>query len=196
MPNSVRFVTTNGTQLSRFPNILDLLVETKTELEISLHNENLLEQIEHDIDRFIIEPLASREPMFFPVEVENWQRQYENIRAEHWPDCNHPNEFANLPAGVQEECVEKKLSYDEFVETSSVKPEQLYRLLDKHLVFHQSSLKFDEITKKMSLHNSDPEKAIAICDMKHCHHMIDGKVFINADLLEPGPSLCSSFRLT
>lgn len=43
--------------------------------------------------------------------------------------------------------------------------------------FKESTLRYDKINNTVSLHDSNPELAFAVCDFKKCHHFIKGKLY-------------------
>ena len=46
----------------------------------------------------------NRDPAYDLRNLEAWRRSYENIRDVSWPDCDTPEDFADLPKDIQHEC--------------------------------------------------------------------------------------------
>jgi organic radical activating enzyme len=50
-------------------------------------------------------------------------------------------------------------------------------IVENQWIFSTSGVKFNTDLQKYNLHDSDPEKAHAVCVMKKCHSMIKGKLY-------------------
>jgi hypothetical protein len=182
-PDSKINVITNGTQLHRWPELYSAVEKLKDQVTItvSIHGLNLKEKIYQDVYKWLQGPITER----YLTEVVDpglWKKSYDVIRDPSWPDCNTPEEFVNLPEAIQRECKEEhQVSLEKWqteiypvqlIDANGVKVE-----LSMSHYFNESTVRFDPLTKELTLHNSDPVKALEVCYSKTCHHFIEGKLY-------------------
>jgi organic radical activating enzyme len=176
-------IITNGTQLSRWPNLYEELLthRDKVNVKVNWHNETELDQLFGSLEQFLVGPIIKK--TVIPINVYVWRECYQAVKDPTWPECPTPSDFKNLSPSIQTECIDihgldsKSWTdvtdkYILWTDANGIKIKIRYAW---H--FHSSALKLDSVTGKLSLHNSDPEKAMAVCDFKTCHHFIAGKLY-------------------
>lgn len=180
-PNSKIRIITNGTQMSRWPDLYKQIEKHKDRvlLDISIHGFDLREEIMKNVLSFLKGPIK-KEFVKNDHVLSLWKKSYAEIKDESWPECNTPAEFDSLPVHIQEECIrDHSFSRSQweitvyetlYTDTNGVKAE--VRMSN---YFNESSVIFND--GKLRLQNSDPEKAISVCYSKKCHHFIDGKLY-------------------
>lgn len=171
---------TNGTQLKRHKDLYSLLIKTNLLLKVSLHTENS-QPIIQDILDLLVHPVKVTFVEDDVEHVELWTTTYNNVKAESWPECNHWNDFKSLPIEIQKECIEDfnfgdEIFKDEYLDRIYTDRNGVKIELNQYKHFHESAVIVDN-DKNIKLHNSDPNKAIDVCDMRHCHHFMDGKLY-------------------
>lgn len=184
-PNNTISIVTNGTQFNRWPTLYQEIAQYKgrVNIELSHHNRETMSTAIAEIKNFLQGPITV-------TSVDNdknlWRENYERIRDIHWPDCPNPIDFVNLPIHVQKECREiHKFSPEYWVENGGKETyETRYTdlagvnvLLCAQWTFDNSTLQFDESTHTLKLHQSNPEKAINVCNFRNCHRFHRGKLY-------------------
>jgi organic radical activating enzyme len=171
-------IATNGNRLSKSQDVIKAMIENNVRLRLSIHSLDLHKKIMKDLDEILVKPVQ-RNIEYLPHNILAWQKTYASIKADGWPQCNHPNDFDNLPINIQKECSEmfgfSRLHFENY--------EALNELVDANgLVvdifwytnFHEAALIYDQ--GKFKLRNNDPSKAVKNCDQKFCHSFKDGKL--------------------
>ena len=175
-------IITNGTQFGRWPNLYEELLKhgSKVSVEVNWHNETELDQLHKSLEQFLVGPIVKT--TVTPMDV--WKERYQIVKDSSWPECPTPVDFANLPGEIQRECIDVHGLDPKYWTANDTSKYILW--VDANGVaikirfawhFHASALKFDNNTGRLSLHNSDPVKAMAVCDFKTCHHFISGKLY-------------------
>ena len=171
-PNSQINIITNGTQLDRWPELYDILINNKERvlLRISLHGHQLKASITESLHKFFQGLVTkSYDPNFFPDG--KWKDMWEIIRGPDWPDCSSSEEFISMPQWIQDECeMQHDLGPVKWQDENGV---TVIVTMDNRFV--ESAVKLE--LGKVSLHNSDPEKAVKICGAKFCHHFVRGQLY-------------------
>jgi hypothetical protein len=198
-PNSFIRISTNGTQLDRWPELYDILEksEGRIYLEVNQHGVDLEDTVEKNVRSFLKGQLTTS----FTTNWQwrrRWQEQWASIRDASWPDIDDPEQFNTLPPHIQEEFKRCCPDFDPatFKETHgnkhcspSVKSDSI-PLQDDHGViiekqmsniFMDIALVFDPASKKLSLHDSVPQEAMDVCGFRICH------VFSRGQLHKCGP---------
>ena len=165
-------IITNGTQIHRWPELYNILTKYQGQiwLEINVHSPDQYANMVAWADGFL---QGGRRSWHNHI----WQQSYNHIKDSSWPHCDGPESFDLLPELIRTECqhrgLDKKLANSEF-----------YDVIDDNLVrvavcrawkFYPSAVKFDG--ERLTLHSSDPEKAMAACLFKPCHHFIQGALY-------------------
>lgn len=181
-PRSDVVILTNGTQFSRWPNLYQELSKqsSKVEIEINWHNEEELDQLYSSLEQFLVGPIVKKTQR----PIDTWNEKYQAVKDSSWPECPTPNDFKNLSLSIQTECIDVHgldpkfwadaldYTYATWTDANGVRVQ-----IKRAWHFHESAVKIDSATGHLSLHNSDPEKAMSVCDFKTCHHFIAGKLY-------------------
>lgn len=166
-------IITNGTQLDRWPELYEVMKRYRGQIwmEINVHRADEYD----DTVRWVQEQFLQGQHRTWHDHV--WQQSYERIRDPSWPDCDGPKSFDLLPEHIRLECEQHGLSKTLGNATS-------HDIVDSNLVrvavcrswkFYPSAVRFDG--EKLTLHSSDPVKAMEACMFKPCHHFIRGALY-------------------
>jgi len=171
-PSSSIVIITNGTQLSRWPDLYDLLYQYRDRmlLEINCHNIDTKKTLTESIREFLgdctVRSISQKDVGLV------WRAH-----------CPTPDHFERLPDLVKQQCLEQhhtspEIWYQEvcrglrFSNNDGVVCE--LRMID---AFRQSAVIYDARSHALTLHNNDPAKAMSVCSFKKCHHIIKGKLY-------------------
>jgi hypothetical protein len=172
-PNvSTYSIATNGTYLNTCPDLYQLLKKYKFKLVISGHNaKNVINEIK-SIEKFFPTPPVHN----LAINSDQWKSRYHQSKQLHWPDLVDIDDFFNLPESIQHEAIYPH----------AVHPWQLFQssFTDGHvevtfrpiLYFYQSPLIYNSNTNSLTMHNSDPVKAMHSCYFKNCPAFVRGKL--------------------
>jgi Radical SAM superfamily/4Fe-4S single cluster domain len=178
-------INTNGSMLSKSDKEFYASIAKHAdlwEIHIGLHHVN---KKQHWIDvatSWLEGPIdITRTPLSdIPNFLEGWNSSYAKIKGMDWPNTVTVEEWYLLPDNIKDECVNLHRFSPEILVDSTAS----YILKDVNGVtvlvqfnnfFHQSALIRDN-NNKVKLHNSDVDKAHAICDAKICHTFSKGKL--------------------
>lgn len=180
-PKSEITLVTNGTHMDKVKNISNDLRKYSVNLKISFHDRILASKTLADLDSILERPISITYK-FREHNIRSWQKTYDNIRGIDWPDCDTPYDFPSLPIHIQEECtMDFDFNYEKFLEfeASRIIVDSLGLQIETNWYdhFHESAVKFDKESNKITLHDSDPVKAVGICDQKFCHNFNNGKLY-------------------
>jgi len=82
----------------------DVAHNFKKLLELAVQN---LENIQHIINKYELNSTPETLLPLYDLHVhKQWKNWYSRVRDPSWPDCNDERDFANLPAWIQQECIE------------------------------------------------------------------------------------------
>jgi len=179
-PKAKIVIASNGTYMSKVKEMIEDLRISNINLRLSFHNKTLAAKTLADLDA-ILEAPVSTAYIFRDYHLVSWKKTYEKIKGYGWPDCPTPYDFSSLPQDIQDEChIDFDLSYDSWLDCVAsryiVDAKGLNIEINWYDNFHDSAIKFDRDSNKISLHDSDPIKAVEICDSKSCHTITDGKL--------------------
>lgn len=194
-------ILTNGHCFDRWPTLYDVLLKYQGRVTISIsgHNEHRKEEEIGFIKKFLrgkIKETKGHEKLFRSWE---WKKQYNAIKDPSWPDVTSVEDYYKLPDHIRQEIeevhkvkIDDYLIYDEPVEYYEVYVDEnnIRVAWAQHDKFGNIPLEFDPETQKMTLHESDPDKAVSICHGGGCSHIKDGKYYkcsvvsVLPDLLE------------
>ena len=181
-PNTALRVITNGSTLNKTRGLYDTLLkhEGRVSLEISLHDNTRFSEFYNELYKFLgPNPAVNYES--FDGMNEIWKDEYNKIRASHWPDCDTPAEYINLPGLIRVE-LEKIHNFhnnnNEFFNQHCIKnvvdDNNIKAQVRNGWYFHKSPL--TENNGSFTVLDSDPDKAIDVCYAKKCHHFVKGKL--------------------
>lgn len=178
-PNTTIFVTSNGNRLKNSHSVIEVMRANKVNLRVSIHSKDLNDSVKVELDKILVKPVQ-KIVEYLPHNLDAWKQTYNKIKADDWPDCNHPNDFELLPIHIQNECTEVfsfgKEYFDAFEASTTLIDDTGFLVeLNWYTQFHESALKYVE--GKFELLSNDPDKAISICDQKYCHTFKDGKLY-------------------
>jgi hypothetical protein len=180
-PNSKICVITNGTQIGKIKNLYNILtgVNNQIVLEINCHNLDVKHIYEQQIEEMLGEECEKKYVSFDNWKY--WRKSYNAVKDESWPECPTPDDFYALPQRIQDECVNDfDISPDKFrlkQQSILIKNNDLKVTIIPAASFNNSTLIYENTTQTLSLHKSDPAKAMEVCYFKKCHHFIDGKLY-------------------
>ena len=186
-PNSTGEFVTNGYFLqSNNQNFYEafLLSNGKVSLGISVHNKNRVQAVLDQVLSWLVHPVSiSRIPdnlNELPGIDDNFVRSYQAIKDQTWPDCKGISQWIELPQKIKNECIEAHGFSPEHLADAA----KWYKIVDANNItviikpenfFHQASVIYSGTD--FTLHNSDARKAHDVCDSKHCHHFVAGKLY-------------------
>lgn len=183
-PNSKIIVITNGTLLSRWPDLYQILLTYKERmiLEVNCHNSDSKPAISRSIYEFLDEIVDPPQAIVHEAMLDLWNSNYENIRDESWPDCTAPEHFFDLPLDIQLEChnmhnFSADICYQEICDQRIVDRNGVTVELAMSDWFSPAAVIYDPILHALTLHSSDPSKAMQACTFKKCHHIIKGRLY-------------------
>ena len=180
-PSSMINVATNGTHLHKIKGMINDLRNNNIQIKISLHSHQLAQKIESELDNIMEHPVSINYK-FEDFHIDAWQKSYNQIKGSDWPDCNSPYDFKHLPDHIRYECHhEHGFSYENFISGVATKKIIDAKGLKIEITwydnFHESAVLLDSKNNIATLHNSDPEKSVDVCDQKFCHTFKNGKLY-------------------
>jgi organic radical activating enzyme len=182
-PTSGIEIITNGSQLHRHPDLYNTIANSgqQIHLKISFHGVEQKEKVLKDLDAWLVHPVKK---LVNHNDYTNamWTIAWNNVKDSTWPECNFPQDFVNLPKNIQQEC--KKIHHislniweEEVCDTIFYDANDVKVTVNLSNYFSPSTVKFDPTEQKLTIHNSNPEKAFDVCYSKSCHHFIRGRLY-------------------
>jgi organic radical activating enzyme len=176
-PDSDLRLVTNGTRLSYWPNLYQLLKDLSITLEVTAHNQlrhsELLSQLKALMDNTVVCTQVGN--------LENWTEAYKAVSDPSWPACYSIEDFYNLPEYIQQECrtihridpeiYKKNTSHLELVDANNV-----IILLYHADAFETAPLRYSG-NNQFNVYQSDPASAHEVCPIKFCHNFVRGKLY-------------------
>jgi hypothetical protein len=154
-PDSKIVIMTNGTQLDRWPQLYDIMASGhgRLWLQINCHNLDSRANLIDSIDKF-----------------------YPN-GCEQYDDGFHPSGLAWGTWKTQildDDLIKQRRinTMSRWIDRNRVKVE--FKMAD---AFNISTIRYDPVNSTLSLHESDPTKAMARCYFKRCHHISKGRLY-------------------
>lgn len=182
-PDSKIRIITNGTQMKLLSKHKDVFKKCANRLliDISVHNCEWMPSILQEVQGLISDDheYSSRN---LDVDNKTWQDSYNSIKDIDWPACNTYKDFQLLPHNIQQEC---RVQHD-FYDTKYLNENINHYYKDSNgisyeikpsIYFEHNALKLDAEQNTLTLHKSDPNKAIKVCPFKPCHHFMRGKLY-------------------
>ena len=182
-PTSEIEIVTNGSQLHRHPDLYNTLANSHQliHVKISFHGVGQKQKVMKDLDTWLVHPVKK---IVNHTAYTNalWAPAWNNIRDPSWPNCDTPQDFVDLPKHIQQECDKiHHMSLDiweqEVCDTIFYDANNVKVTVNLANYFAASTVKFDPTTQRLTVHNSIPAKAFAVCYSKSCHHFIRGRLY-------------------
>ena len=188
-PDSKIEILSNGTQLSRYPEIVSLLETHKDRLLLTISAHGIKQK--QTICKELISWLGNNAKVFHKPnqnEIATWLQSYAQIKDPLWPECSYPEDFNLLPQSIQDECREMfGLSHDTWINNLYVSEVQndlgVTVPVSLKNQFWSSAVIYDHVTGTMSLHNSNTKAAYEVCcgrdpELKlMVHHLNRGRLY-------------------
>lgn len=180
-------VVSNGTMFDRWPTLYDEILPYRGRVNISIsgHNEHKKQAELATIRAFLRGPIQ-RKDKANELNVWRWYKIYGQIKDASWPDVDSLVSYDNLPSHIRHE-IEHIHGVNIYNYVSPAEPvPDFVEFVDENKmrvgwanwnVFFSSSVKFDPESQRMTLHNSDPDKAIKACHGGACAYIKDGKYY-------------------
>lgn len=193
-------INTNGTAFHLWPELYQELLpyQGRVNISISNHNEFVRDEEIEWIKKFLHGDIKThvQEKMF---RFWLWRKTYFAVKDSTWPECNTFEDYKKLPSWIQDEIatVHNINIHDYFDYAEPV--DDYIVFVDENKIrigwakwdeFATSAIKFDPINQKMTLHNSDPKKAVSICHGGNCGHIKNGK-FYKCEVMSNLPEIIS-----
>jgi len=182
-PDSEISIITNGSQLHRHPELYNYVAQNSNRIKLTVNFHGFAQQkkVTDSIKTWLQEPITQT-IMHNRTTTEHWQQCWDSIKDPDWPACNHAKDFINLPDYIQKECLDiHNISLDiwenQVCQTFFSDANRVRITAGLNNSFNNSTVIFDPNSKKLTLNNSDPKKALEICYSKKCHHFIGGKLY-------------------
>jgi|APSaa5957512576_1039674.scaffolds.fasta_scaffold11422_1 organic radical activating enzyme len=178
-PSTQIEIFTNGEYLNFFDTIAEQLspeVLSMVDIHISVHNIETHNKVTHH--DFIKDNIANIATYYKDNTL--WLSIYDSIKDATWPPCNRPSDFNNLPTHIKEECITLHHFSDEIFNnrhlytTILLKNNVTVTVSPKYI---HSSNALITLDNTMTLHNSNPSKAHALCHLSHCHQFKNGNLY-------------------
>jgi organic radical activating enzyme len=181
-------VNTNGEAFHLYPDLYDEILPYKGRVTFSIsgHNEYDKPKQIHWIENFLKGQLTQTgvEKVFHTWV---WNKVYTDVKDPSWPDVWTIDEYYALPQWIRDEIenihdldINDYYNYDEPIlsdHTVYVDENNIRIGWANWDMFGTSAIKHDKESNKMTLHNSDPEKAVSICHGGKCGTIHDGKFY-------------------
>lgn len=179
-------IFTNGACFDRWPDLYDICKSSQGRINISIsgHNEHNKSKEIAAIKNFLQGKITVQKDRNKILRSWIWKKIYHNIKDSAWPNVDSVDDYNNLPEHIRTEIqdvhhvnINDYIVYDEPIEDYEV-------YIDENNVrvgwarwdeFESSAVNFNAIDQVLTLHNSDPEKAVSICHGGHCAYIKDGK---------------------
>ena len=180
-PNATIRIITNGTQFDRWPTLYDDLLKLKGRawISFSVHNASELSDSIEKAKSFLGDIVRDSEVNRNAA----GKAIYDNLKGADWPDCNSYEEFCNLPPWIKDEIQSANVDmisafnvnsqHSFFVDSNNIKVR-----ITRAWQFSESALSYDAMANTVTLKaGSDVNKAISVCDSRHCHSFVNGKLY-------------------
>jgi organic radical activating enzyme len=174
--SEIRLVT-NGTRLSQWPNLYQLLRDLKIILEVTAHNQlrydTLCTQLMEMMDSTVVCTLVGT--------LENWVHTYNAVRDPSWPDCNNIDDFYKLPDYIQQECqtvhrMDPETYRKDMCHLELIDENEVLVTLNYADSFETSPLRYRG-NNQFEVYHSDPRQSHNVCPTKYCHNFVRGKLY-------------------
>ena len=179
-PNTELIILTNGTQISRWPELYKLLQTKNCRMRISAHGREISAKIHHDLENFLQGQITITAE-YTSNEQQAWRDSYSKISDRSWPRCDSVEQFDTLPSWIQQECRQQNLSpkhWLEFAQTVWYQDSQGVKVqwFKSDLFNYQPAARLNH-NNQIELHNSDPVMAIQHCCGSLGHYLHRGRLY-------------------
>lgn len=115
-----------------------------------------------------------------------WNRRYQAIKDPTWPECNSIQDYHNLNTGIKNEIENVfKINVKDFLRRPEPYTDGLTMIDENHVrvswsqwwMFTPAAVIHSKTDNTLSLHQSDPEQAMAACRISICHQFSKGKLY-------------------
>jgi hypothetical protein len=145
-PKSKILIVTNGTQLKRWPNLYNDILRYNGRIELDINCHTPKDWFNMLSD--------AQNFLTYPIRKQKG---------------NNPNSLVDW--SEEEQLTNKTVGPSRFTDTNNISVNIM-----PAWSFMNSTINYDKKTGKMSVYDSNPEQAFAVCDFKHCNHFIKGKL--------------------
>jgi organic radical activating enzyme len=177
-PNAKMQVLTNGTRLEFWPTLYDVLAQTKTKLEVGLHNRDRYKEYLLYLQSTFFK--NSKVTIKYKSNMNEWVNTYNLVKDPGWPICTTHGDFKNLPDHIQQECKNvHKIDPETFIVNSGfveIFDDNVNVTVSYYDNFWTAPLKYSG-NNQFNVYDSDPALAHKDCRSKYCHHFIRGKLY-------------------
>ena len=198
-PETELIILTNGTQISRWPALYDRLLEKNCRMRISAHGKKISETIHQSLMQFLVGDVVITAE-YTANEQQAWRDSYQKLADPSWPSCDTVEQFDLLPAHIQDECREHRISPEhwlDFAQTVWYTDCNGVRVqwFKSDWFNYQPAARFNDITGMIELHDSDPVMAIQHCCGSLGHYLHQGRLYkcnqvaILPDFIDWAPNL-------
>ena len=178
-PEARMQILTNGTQISRWPDLRQLLIDCRATVKISAHGHNNRAKLLAKLATV----LTSDATVTYEIndhELRSWQTSYNRIRDQSWPRCDDPRDFHELPEIIQRECREiHDLDAHAWLRRSwrqTWHDGVITVFVDLTDSFLPAAIRRDTQRGTWTLHDSDPDKSIEVCCGRWVPTFVNGKL--------------------
>lgn len=185
-PNATIKINTNGTLLAKqSKKVYEELLpyRGRVYLAISGHDSDLQANEVEVARSFLQGDVVESSLRFNHQQLIN---DYQNLKAPEWPDISGLEDYQKLDKKIQEECQSSGIDLQIYYWDE---PE--FGAKDKGITFTDSNemritwsawwdfsnaaIKYDDLTQRLTMYDSDPVKSCAVCPIKTCEIMVRGK---------------------
>lgn len=147
-PEAKILIITNGTQFKRWPNLYNEILKYngRVEIDVNCHSPKDWFTILEDSQNFLTHPIKKKKG-------------------------NNANPKSLVDWSQEEILTNRTLSPSKFTDNNNISVNIMLAWS-----FMNSTVNYDKKTGKMSVYDSNPELAFAVCDFKICNHFIKGKL--------------------
>jgi len=176
-PDTPIELITNGSRLVHTPWLYEVLHKYKIDVIVSTHNISRTIELANVVEEMLDNPKTT----FFKGTInhveyngeESWDKEYNIVKGEHWPECKTFEDFINLPDNIRNECIS----------VHNISPQPLFTDSNGVKVRFQHDNQFITAPLKYAgnnqfqVYNNDLNAAHDVCISKTCHHFIRGKLY-------------------
>jgi organic radical activating enzyme len=179
-------INTNGYYFDQWPMLYHEILRYQGRVSISISSHNQEQQAWHigNIKNFLKDD--AKKCVGNLLETHAWRKTYSDVRGSDWPEtCDSVEDFEKLDTSIKQELKNlHKIDIHDYVQdlTSNKIPTQTFidsngikASVDLWNRFTDVAVRFD--SGRLTLHDSDPVKAITNCGIAMCHRMSRGKLY-------------------
>jgi organic radical activating enzyme len=181
-------INTNGTCFDRWPTLYETLKKYQGRVSISIsgHNSYHKEKLISTIKKFLQGNITEKKGQKKDFHSWVWKKIYSKIKDPSWPEITTFEDYHLLPETIKQEIenIHQVKINDYMVYNDPVEDYEVY--VDENNVkvswarwdeFKTSAVKFNALSQVMTMHQSDPVKAVKSCHGGHCAYIKNGKFY-------------------